>query len=341
MKERSNTLKTMTRYRYSTKRLSFHRLYAWIKNRIFLRYTVILVPHSERSPVKFQVSILFFCVVVMLLVAASITFMVSGSRYITTSQQAQTTKEELEQAEASLSQALEGVTDFVQSSDLFYSALSSTLEEAEINVDTDALDLYTPQVNDFNTITQLQEMVGTEPIELLSLRSANAKLHGSITPLEELRNIIASQQNLLQTIPNRWPIANNHGRVTMEFGPNIHPITGQWYLHKGFDIAGVSGAQVLASAAGKIIEVGYDPGYGLHVWIKHKYGFKTHYSHLSKILVKEGDEVEQGELIGRLGNTGISTGPHLDFQVIIGTDVVDPASFLQVSNSFQRWSGNR
>lgn len=327
---------------HSKRRFIFlRRLYVWVKNHVLLRYTVILVPHSERSPFRFQVNILFVCLISALLFAAGAAFIVSSSRYINASQTAQITKENLEQVEANLTQALEGMNDFVQSSDLFYTTLASTLKEANIDFGAESVNLYVPRVNDFNSITQLQEIGENEPIELLSLHSASTKLQESITPLDELRNMIVSQQDLLQAIPNRWPIANHHGRVTMEFGPNIHPITGQWYLHKGFDIAGVPGAQILASAAGKVIEVGYDPGYGLNMWVKHKYGFKTHYSHLSQILVSEGEDVEQGELIGRLGNTGISTGPHLDFQIVIGTDVVDPASFLQVSNTFQRWSGNR
>ncbi|MFW6329546.1 MAG: M23 family metallopeptidase, partial [Alkalispirochaetaceae bacterium] len=57
--------------------------------------------------------------------------------------------------------------------------------------------------------------------------------------------------------------------------------------------------------------------------------------------VSEGDDVVQGQVIGTLGNTGISTGPHLDFQIWLGTDVVDPAAFLKISNDWQRWSGNR
>jgi len=319
----------------------FQKLKFWFKDRILLRYTIILVPHSERSPFKFQLSVFFLLLLLALVVGAGIAFYVSSARYVTVSQEASVAKEDLEQVEASFSQSLEGMSDFVQSSDLFFSTLSSMLDEVGVENEASSSQFYVPQVNDFNTITQLQEVTANEPIELLTLRSVGTKLQKSITPLEELGQRLASQQGLLQTIPNHWPVANNHGRVTMEFGPNIHPITGQWYLHKGFDIAGVPGARIVSSAAGKVVEIGYDPGYGLNIWIKHKYGFKTHYSHLSRILVKEGDEVEQNEVIGHLGNTGVSTGPHLDFQIVIGTDVVDPAMFLQVSNTFQRWSSSQ
>lgn len=158
-----------------------------------------------------------------------------------------------------------------------------------------------------------------------------------------ISDTLDSQNGFLSDIPSIWPLQNNHGHVTLEFGPNRHPKTNQWYLHKGIDIAGVYGVEVLASASGKVIEAGYGrTGYGNYVLIRHKYGFRTRYSHLSRIRVSEGQDVVQGEAIGTLGNTGISTGPHLDFQIILGTDVIDPAQFLKISRQqFQRWAGNR
>lgn len=160
---------------------------------------------------------------------------------------------------------------------------------------------------------------------------------------QNINDLLDSQNGFLSDIPSIWPLRNNHGHVTLEFGPNRHPKTNQWYLHKGIDIAGAYGVEVLASASGKVIEAGYGrTGYGNYVLIRHKYGFRTRYSHLSSIRVNEGQDVVQGGVVGTLGNTGLSTGPHLDFQIILGTDVIDPAQFLKISRQqFQRWSGNR
>ena len=168
-------------------------------------------------------------------------------------------------------------------------------------------------------------------------------LSASLEPLSELHSLLVDQGALLADIPNLWPLAGNHGHVTMEFGPNRHPRSHQWYLHKGIDIAGSYGVGVLASANGKVIEAGYDRnGYGHYILLRHKYGFQTRYSHLSRIYITKGQEVEQGEPIGTVGNSGISTGPHLDFQIILGTDVIDPSLFLKISRrGFARWSGNR
>lgn len=160
---------------------------------------------------------------------------------------------------------------------------------------------------------------------------------------QNINDLLDSQNGFLSDIPSIWPLRNNHGRVTLEFGPNRHPKTNQWYLHKGIDIAGAYGVEVLASASGKVIEAGYGrSGYGNYVLIRHKYGFRTRYSHLSSIRVEEGQDIVQGGIIGTLGSTGISTGPHLDFQIILGTDVIDPAQFLKISRQqFERWAGNR
>ena len=175
------------------------------------------------------------------------------------------------------------------------------------------------------------------------LEYINSVLESSKEPFQNLVSVLNSQNGLLSDIPSIWPLENNHGYVTLEFGPNRHPKTNRWYLHKGIDIAGAYGIKVLASANGKVIEAKYDGiGYGNYVLVRHKYGFRTRYSHLSNIYVEEGQDLLQNDIIGTLGNTGISTGPHLDFQIILGTDVIDPAQFLKISRQqFRRWSGNR
>ncbi len=183
-----------------------------------------------------------------------------------------------------------------------------------------------------------------ESLEGSSISSATELLDASYGQLEEIKSILESQRDLLTDVPNLWPLANNHGNVTLEFGPNRHPKSNLWYLHKGIDIAGSYGVPVLASARGKVIETGYDlsGGYGNYVLLRHKYGFRTRYSHLGTILVSKGEDVDQGQRLGTVGSTGISTGPHLDFQIILGTDVVDPSLFLKISRSeFARWKGNR
>lgn len=141
---------------------------------------------------------------------------------------------------------------------------------------------------------------------------------------------------VLRDIPNAWPVGGNGGNVSMEFGPNIHPITGQWYLHKGLDIAGTPGTPIIATADGEVTLAGYDPGYGFQVVLRHDYGFSTRYPHMREIAVSEGQEIVQGQVVGYMGRSGIVTGTHLHFEVMLGPEILDPAPFLLISNSFRR-----
>lgn len=117
----------------------------------------------------------------------------------------------------------------------------------------------------------------------------------------------------------------------MPFGQALHPITGQWYIHKGLDISTYrSGDPVISTANGQVVTVTYDASFGNYVIIQHKYGYYTRYAHMQSVRVKTGQFVSQGEVIGTIGNSGVSTGPHLHYEVHIGSDVVDPAKYVNI-----------
>ena len=142
------------------------------------------------------------------------------------------------------------------------------------------------------------------------------------------------ESNLFKDIPNIWPVKNPNAHISMMFGPNIHPITGQWYIHKGIDFSTWrQGDPIMAAANGQVVTVGYDNSFGNYVVIRHKHGMYTRYAHMSVALTKKGTFVNQGDVIGRIGNTGITTGPHLHYEVHIGSDVVDPGKYINVKLS--------
>jgi len=91
-----------------------------------------------------------------------------------------------------------------------------------------------------------------------------------------------------------------------------------------------SGDSILATANGQIVTVAYDASFGNYIIIKHAYGYYTRYAHLKACYVKKGQFVSQGDIIGALGNTGLTTGPHLHYEVHIGSDVVDPAKYINI-----------
>ncbi|RKU16512.1 peptidase [Candidatus Poribacteria bacterium] len=103
--------------------------------------------------------------------------------------------------------------------------------------------------------------------------------------------------------------------VTSKYGYRPHPVTGRYQHHEGIDFRAASGTRVYASKAGRVIFAGRRGGYGKIVGIEHAGDFTTWYGHLSRIRVKVGQTVSQGKVIGLSGNTGISTGPHLHFEI--------------------------
>ena len=124
--------------------------------------------------------------------------------------------------------------------------------------------------------------------------------------------------------------------VSSDFGMRVHPVLGRWLMHNGRDYAAATGTPVVAALAGTVVRSGWIGGYGLTVELQHsRPRRRTLYAHLSELAVKQGQRVRQGQHIGRVGSTGISTGPHLHFELrrpaASGWRAVDPAELLDRS----------
>jgi murein DD-endopeptidase MepM/ murein hydrolase activator NlpD len=130
--------------------------------------------------------------------------------------------------------------------------------------------------------------------------------------------------------PTVWPVA---GKLESGFGGRSNPFGGRSYeFHSGQDIDAPPGAPVVAGASGKVAFVGWQNGYGQLVVIDHGGGLTTRYGHLSHIDVAQGQMVARSELIGRVGSTGRSTGPHLHYEVRINDEPVNPLQYLLTSS---------
>lgn len=124
-----------------------------------------------------------------------------------------------------------------------------------------------------------------------------------------------------------WPFPTDH-RVFSYFGGRVHPITKKWDTHTGIDIGGAYGADIVAALAGTVTTATWSDRSGNYLVIDHGNGFKTYYLHASKLLVKKGDYVKQGQVIMKCGSTGWSTGPHLHFGVRVNGEYVDPLDYV-------------
>mgnify|MGYP006288019045 CR=1 FL=1 len=140
--------------------------------------------------------------------------------------------------------------------------------------------------------------------------------------IDEARN----KEEMIAHIPAIQPISiKDYGRISDYYGRRRDPFTGRIRMHHGMDFTGPVGTEIYATGNGVVEKAGYSAyGYGKEVRVNHDYGFKTIYAHLHHINVEKGDTVSRGEVIGTLGNTGRSTGPHLHYEVRKNNRPVNP-----------------
>jgi len=142
---------------------------------------------------------------------------------------------------------------------------------------------------------------------------------------EDLKKAAVNKQQILACKPLLQPISPaNRYWLTSTFGYRTDPFTGQRRLHRGVDMAGPYGLEIHATGDGVVRMAGYDSGYGKEVLIDHGFGYKSRYAHLQDIHVKRGERVRRGEVIGTLGSSGRSTGPHLHYEVSLNNRAVNP-----------------
>jgi len=145
---------------------------------------------------------------------------------------------------------------------------------------------------------------------------------------QELVEDMEAEIDRVERIPSLWPLADNRGRLTSRYGYRRDPFTGRVRHHNGIDVAASHGASVRASAKGTVVYSGWDNLYGNLIKIDHGNGMETWYAHLSKRLADKGEFVERDTIIGKLGSTGRSTGPHLHYEVRVNDKVVDAEKYL-------------
>lgn len=145
---------------------------------------------------------------------------------------------------------------------------------------------------------------------------------------DELVKLCKTQDERLKCIPAIQPVSNKDlKRTASGYGYRKDPIYNTIRFHKGMDFAASPGTPVYATGNGKIILARWKTGYGNCIMINHDFGYKTRYAHLKKILVRNGQNVVRGQIIGQVGSTGKSTGPHLHYEVMVKDHVVNPINY--------------
>ena len=147
---------------------------------------------------------------------------------------------------------------------------------------------------------------------------------------DRIDKLAHTRSEKLSHIPAVQPIHNhNLIRVASGFGMRMHPVYNVPKMHYGIDFTAKTGTDIYATGDGKVERVRKSySGYGKHVIINHGFGYKTLYAHMHDFSVKQGQKVKRGDIIGQVGNTGTSTGPHLHYEVIRNNKKIDPTNFF-------------
>lgn len=150
--------------------------------------------------------------------------------------------------------------------------------------------------------------------------------------LDELQILSKDKEKFSTAVPAIWPIDRSKMRNKIgAFGYRVHPVYRQWRFHSGVDMPGRVGDPIYATGDGVVEYVERSRaryGYGTQILINHGFGYKTRYAHLNKLLVEKGDTITRGQLIAEMGNTGVSTSPHLHYEVIYNRSHVNPINYF-------------
>ena len=301
------------------------------------RFTVMFIPHSEKRIFNFQISVFTLIFLFFILSVLILSFFGLSTHFSSTNKRIVEVTENLAESETSL----ESFKDEIVSLRKVINSFKVKMDDVLDVIGTEGAKNFLEKGvgGEFSSFVSMDDFQEGFLRDLGDLRSLRTYLDNAIEPLIEIEQVLIAQRELLVDIPTLWPVKGVRGNITNNFGFSKHPFTGRVYLHKGIDIAWGYGVPIVVTANGKVQRVDFESmGLGINLVIRHKYGFYTRYGHLDKSIVEKGQEVRRGQIIGYMGSTGLSTGPHLHYEVRIGTSVVDPLQFLTIKSPLMKKS---
>jgi murein DD-endopeptidase MepM/ murein hydrolase activator NlpD len=187
----------------------------------------------------------------------------------------------------------------------------------------------------------IEKIIGSIGIKIPQNEDSDEKHRGGLfieQPDTETDDLLYKTDQYLDTIrslPLGTPV---QGNITSRFGKRKDPLNKKSAFHPGVDIRGKRGEKIYATADGVVIKSYRNGGYGNYVTIDHGNGYTTSFAHMKKYLVQKGDRVERGQVIGLVGNTGRSTGPHLHYEIALDDKVINPYKFMKIASLLEKSS---
>jgi murein DD-endopeptidase MepM/ murein hydrolase activator NlpD len=222
--------------------------------------------------------------------------------------------------------SLEAVLDQVAENDANFRSLAGleTIDPEVLQAGVGGPGLGSPEVSSLWAIdNQLAQATFATSYDLSALERRARLLSES---LEEATSTFTENRDRLESMPSILPTA---GWLSSRFSlTRVHPIHNRALPHEGVDIAAPRDTPIMAAAKGRVIQAGWVAGYGLTVEIDHGFGITTLYGHASRLIVQRGQEVLRGDIIARVGSTGISTASHLHYEVRVDGEAQDPLTYI-------------
>ena len=186
----------------------------------------------------------------------------------------------------------------------------------------------------FGGVNRYEKLLGLSNSELMintskKIDQLTKQLYLQSKSFDEVIDLAKNKSNMLASIPAIQPVANKElKRMASGYGYRIHPIYKTRKMHYGMDFSAKTGTEIYSTGDGVVSKVKRSKrGYGNYVKINHGFGYETLYAHMSKYIVKKGQKVKRGEVIGFVGNSGISTAPHLHYEVRKDNKKINPVNF--------------
>ncbi|MCF8011847.1 MAG: peptidoglycan DD-metalloendopeptidase family protein [Clostridiales bacterium] len=310
-------------------------------------FTLMFVPHSQQSIYRMRIPVLILKVSLVILVCAVLSISYFSVRYLnmqenmkelhalrevndkqkTKLKSLETKTKEMQQKMSKLKSLEKDVREMLKDDSLsgrgggnlprsYYSRVNITENNANQNGLPSLFDSYQDEIEDWNN-------------KYSKVQDTTVNLAGQIDEVKKelstLKKDIADKKAYLAARPSGYPVA---GRITSGYGSRRNPVTGSSEFHSAIDFAASYGVPVVATGKGRVIFAGYKSGYGYTVVIDHQYGFRTFYAHNSRLAVNVGDRVTRGEVIARVGSSGLSTGCHVHYEVHLHGVAQNPANYL-------------
>ena len=273
-----------------------HRARMFLK-RILTPVTILLVPHSRTTPVSIRVPVVA--------VAASVCLFLTGTAFVVS---VSVRAVEYRRMQERLS--------FVSAQFLEMKGTMLALKQAE---------------KDFRKLFSLKSksavLESADPGDAgsLDMEVLRGQIEAAMQSVSEIRGYIAEQKDIHLATPLGWPVA---GTISSPYGYRNHPVREERRFHTGVDLSVPSGSEVKATADGIVSFAGWTENSGIVVVAEHGHGFSTAYAHNRKALARVGQRIARGDVIAMSGSTGLSTGPHVHYEIWRNGRHTDPAAFL-------------